>query len=73
MRIKKIAEQLMHDANLAIGIKAAMIDIKEYNISGHEHEIAEIVSRHGYKCDKIENAPYPFSLMPLTGKLIVYK
>lgn len=73
MTINEIAQQLMHDAQLGIGAESAMIDIKEYKIAGHEREIADIVAQYGFKCCKIENAPYPFSLMPLTGKLLIYK
>ena len=78
MNYNEIANELIHDAELNASMdqpNAAIIDIKEneLEIEANYNEFINAVTSKGYKCSKIENAPYPFCLFQLKGKLIIYK
>ncbi len=78
MNIDELVKQTIHDAKLNKSMgnpEATIIDIKEYEISNKDkyNQLTSELNKLGYKCCEIEKAPYPFNLMDLKGKLLIYK
>ena len=77
MDIKKLAEQLIKDANLGYemsGVYACTHDLNDYPLTESEQQLLKNeLAKFRYNLCKLEDAPAPFNLMQLKNRLLIYK